>query len=183
MAAKWSEICAPASRILNNHPLIGEWKAAIGHVVVAFGAVERLMLAWAIALTDDEDLLRRHHKNDMKKIAPAVRRIVTAKRGVLPDRPFKAAMDFIDRAESLIPHRNDVAHGWIVSGPSGGFALLVAKKDQRPKLVFGVRDLGWVVDCGRKMDDAIIRCREIAIGTCAYVGGAIERLKRANILD
>lgn len=181
----YASTIAPSSRMLRRHPHSGEWKEAIGHVIVAFGTLERLMVEWAIALTGNDDLRRRHHKDDMKAIAPAVRRIVKAKKNSFPDRPFNRAIEFIDRAEKLIQSRNDVAHGWLGGGrtPNDPMVLLVAKRDQRQKLIFGVRDLGWVISCGRGMDNEIVRCREIAMGTCAYIPGAIDHLKAARIIE
>lgn len=180
MAVKWSDVFAPAIEILKDQPRIDEWKVAVGHVIVAFGALERAMLDWAIILSGDEEMLRRHHKDDMKAIAPAVRRVVKKLKTHFPEREFAFAMGLIERAEKLIQDRNDVAHAWFTrSGnmTTGKISLLVAKRDQRTKLVFGVRDLGWVKECGRKIDKALSDCRTIRRGTIAYIPEARERLR------
>ena len=157
----------PVLNTLALHPARQAWHTAIGQAVVAFGTLERLMLEWAAELAHDPSLLKTFHKAAMKSIAPALQRVLRAAKGRLPKAEFEDAMGAISEAIALVDDRNDVAHGWLGTDddtPSGQIAFLVAKKDHRPKLVTGVRDLDWVNDVGRRImlatwwvDDALTK--------------------------
>jgi hypothetical protein len=141
---------------LTNHPDGRRWHAAIGRVVVTFGTLERLLLSYAELFAPTLGLLRKHHKDDMKAIAPALKRVIESRANLLPRLLYKEVMAGIVEAESLIQARNDAAHGWLQTkddtepGPIGFF---VAKKDSRPKRVFGVRELEWLNEVAKRIRD------------------------------
>jgi hypothetical protein len=143
-------------KTLSRHPDGPTWNAAIGRVVVTFGTLERVLLAWSDAFAPDMKLMQKHHKGGMKQIAPALRRVIETRSSRIPKIVFDEAMAAIAEAVSLTVDRNDAAHGWLEIA-AGHIRFFVPNIDSRPKLVHGVRDIEWLNGVAKRIRDATTR--------------------------
>jgi hypothetical protein len=152
-------------KTLSRHPDGAIWHAAIGRVVVTFGTLERVLLGWADAFAPDMKLMQKHHKDGMKQIAPALRRVIETRSSRIPKVVFDEAMAAIAEAVSLTADRNDAVHGWLEIA-NGRIRFFVPKIDSRPKLVVGVRDVEWLNDAAKRIRDSTTR-NHAALGAIA----------------
>jgi len=88
------------------------WHALVGRACVSFAALERVLLQWVAALANDAAMAQRLFQQDMKAIAPALRRQIQRFRQKMPKDRYDAALAAVEAAEELIEYRNDIAHSW-----------------------------------------------------------------------
>ena len=150
----------PVLNVLKKHELAEQWHSAIGQVVVSFGTLERLMLHWAAEFDGNPKLLKKHHKNGMKEIAPELRRVLQRRRQRLPLPQLEKALEEIKQAEALTQVATTLPMaGWglTMTRPMVESPSWLRKEDERPKLVTGVRDLAWLLGAGHRINAAVQR--------------------------
>jgi hypothetical protein len=135
--------------ITTTDPGTKRWMMELGRSIVFFGVLERLMLDWAAVLRRDPKLLVKHHKDDMKKIAPLLRRAVQHWAHTVPPAVRNRALATVARAEALTNPRNDIAHSRIEFMPTkdgmhAPVALLIAKPLRAGRRVFALRRFEWL---------------------------------------
>jgi len=137
--------------IATTDPGTKRWMMELGRAIVFFGVLERLMLDWVVLLRSDPKLLAGHHKADMKKIAPLLRKAVQDSAHAVPTAARNRALAAVKRAEKLANPRNDIAHSRVEFMPAQDgthvpIGLVIAKPLRAGRKVFGLRRFEWLAE-------------------------------------
>ena len=109
------------------------------------------MLDWAALLRNDSKLMAKHHKADMKKIAPLLHKAVQHSAHAVPPAARSRALAAIKRAARLTNPRNDIAHSRIEFMPAQDgthvpVGLVIAKPLRAGRRVFALRRFEWLAE-------------------------------------
>lgn len=137
--------------IVTTDPGTKRWMMELGRAIVFFGVLERLMLDWAALLRNDSKLLAKHHKADMKKIAPLLHQAVQHRAHAVPPAARNRALAAVKRAERLTNPRNDIAHSRVEFMPTQDgthvpVGLVIAKPLRAGRRVFAMRWFEWLAE-------------------------------------
>jgi len=137
--------------IVTTDPGTKRWMMELGRAIVFFGVLERLMLDWAALLCNDPKLLAKHHKADMKKIAPLLHKVVQRFAHAVPPAARSRALAAVKRAERLTNPRNDIAHSRVEFMPAQDgthvpVGLVIAKPMRAGRRVFALRRFEWLAE-------------------------------------
>ena len=135
--------------IVTTDPGTRRWMMELGRAIVFFGVLEGLMLDWAALLRSDARLLARYHKDDMKKIAPLLRKAVQHWAHAVPPATRRRALAAVKRAERLTNPRNDIAHSRVEFMPAQDgthvpVGLVIGKPLRAGRRVFALRRFDWL---------------------------------------